>query len=244
VAAVHGALAGALLGAMAVAVRLGSGRGRRGRGRRGVRGGRRHVDSRDNRRSGPAAASSRRAVAVRWGRHCRAPASSRGALSWFAEKATPRIPRSSRRRSPEAPAQPRESPQRWSQKALLLPVIPVYPRSARKRHDRPVTPEVAGSSPVAPVKIPANWHIVLSVQTPDLARLHRRVFDEGRNSQNRFETRRGVTISSRFRPRRHRPRTRRATTQNDRRSKLAVGIADPVACRSASSAAGSAFSST
>jgi hypothetical protein len=28
---------------------------------------------------------------------------------------------------------------------------PAYPRSARKGHDRPVTPEVAGSSPVAPV---------------------------------------------------------------------------------------------
>ena len=36
--------------------------------------------------------------------------------------------------------------------ALLLPEIPAYPRSARKRHDRPVTPEVAGSSPVALVK--------------------------------------------------------------------------------------------
>ena len=37
-------------------------------------------------------------------------------------------------------------------KALLSPGIPAYPRSARKRHDRPVTPEVAGSSPVAPAK--------------------------------------------------------------------------------------------
>jgi hypothetical protein len=36
-------------------------------------------------------------------------------------------------------------------KGLLLPQIPAYPRSARKRQDRPVTPEVAGSSPVAPV---------------------------------------------------------------------------------------------
>jgi len=33
-----------------------------------------------------------------------------------------------------------------------LPEIPAYPRSARKRQDRPVTPEVAGSSPVAPVQ--------------------------------------------------------------------------------------------
>ena len=34
---------------------------------------------------------------------------------------------------------------------LLLPGIPADARSARKRQDRPVTPEVAGSSPVAPV---------------------------------------------------------------------------------------------
>jgi hypothetical protein len=61
------------------------------------------------------------------------------------------IPRSSRRRSPEPPAHRRESPQRSSQKALLTAEIPAYPRSACKRHDRPVTPEVAGSSPVAPV---------------------------------------------------------------------------------------------
>jgi hypothetical protein len=32
------------------------------------------------------------------------------------------------------------------------PGIPAYPRVGRKRQDRPVTPEVAGSSPVAPVK--------------------------------------------------------------------------------------------
>jgi hypothetical protein len=38
-------------------------------------------------------------------------------------------------------------------KDLLLPGIPAYPRSARKRHDRSVTPEVARSSLVAPVKV-------------------------------------------------------------------------------------------
>jgi hypothetical protein len=63
-----------------------------------------------------------------------------------------RIPRSSRRRSPEAPANPGQSPQRQGRKTLLTVGIPAYPRSARKRQDRPVTPEVAGSSPVAPVK--------------------------------------------------------------------------------------------
>ena len=61
------------------------------------------------------------------------------------------IPRSSRARSPEGPASARESPQRHSRKTLLTGGIPAYPRSGRKRQDRPVTPEVAGSSPVASV---------------------------------------------------------------------------------------------
>jgi hypothetical protein len=34
--------------------------------------------------------------------------------------------------------------------ALLSRRIPAYPRPSRRHHDRPVTPEVAGSSPVAP----------------------------------------------------------------------------------------------
>ena len=63
-----------------------------------------------------------------------------------------RIPPSSRTRPPEAPGQTRQSPQRQARKGPLPPAIPAYPRSARKHHDRPVTPEVAGSSPVAPVK--------------------------------------------------------------------------------------------
>jgi hypothetical protein len=57
-------------------------------------------------------------------------------------------PARGRRRSPPAPANPRNGP---SRKALLSPVISTYPRSTRKHHDRPVSPEVAGSSPVAPV---------------------------------------------------------------------------------------------
>jgi hypothetical protein len=76
-------------------------------------------------------------------------------------------------RLPQTPARTRKSPQRRGRKALLTAEIPAYPRSARKRHDRPVTPEVAGSSPVAPVTIPANRHVVLSVQTPNRRRLHR-----------------------------------------------------------------------
>jgi hypothetical protein len=62
------------------------------------------------------------------------------------------IPRSSCTSPPEVPACSRESPQRQSQKALRTLGIPADARSARKRHDRPVTPEVAGSSPVAPAQ--------------------------------------------------------------------------------------------
>jgi hypothetical protein len=83
------------------------------------------------------------------------------------------IPRGSRTSSPEAPARTRESPQSQGRKALLTPGIPAYPRSARKRHDRPVTPEVAGSSPVAPVKLPANGSIVLSGKAQRSTRLHK-----------------------------------------------------------------------
>ena len=50
------------------------------------------------------------------------------------------------------PACTRRSPHRQVRKALLTEAIPAYSRSARKHHDRPVTPEVAGSSPVAPAQ--------------------------------------------------------------------------------------------
>ncbi len=59
----------------------------------------------------------------------------------------------SRTRHPQAPAGTGESPHRQGRKALLPAGIPADPRSARKRHDRPVTPEVAGSSPVAPAEV-------------------------------------------------------------------------------------------
>ena len=62
---------------------------------------------------------------------------------------------------------------------------PLNPRSAGKRQDRRVTPEVAGSSPVAPVKLPANRHIALSVQTRESDRLHKRAFEAGRNGQQK-----------------------------------------------------------
>src|SRR6266536_4716389 len=50
-------------------------------------------------------------------------------------------------------------PLRQRLKAPLSPGIPAYPHSARKRQDRPVTPEVAGSSPVAPAENILQIHI-------------------------------------------------------------------------------------
>ncbi len=44
---------------------------------------------------------------------------------------------------------------------LLTAGIPACPRPAREYQDRPVTPEVAGSSPVPPVKVAANRHLLL-----------------------------------------------------------------------------------
>jgi hypothetical protein len=98
------------------------------------------------------------------------------------------IPRASRRRSPEAPAGTGQAPQDHERNALLSQAIPAYPRPTRRHQDRPVTPEVAGSSPVAPVKIPAKWHIVLSVQTPDRGRLHAPSIEATRNSSKRPDT--------------------------------------------------------
>jgi hypothetical protein len=45
-----------------------------------------------------------------------------------------------------------QTPPRSGRKALLTAGIPAYPRPGRKRQDRPVTPKVAGSNPVVPVK--------------------------------------------------------------------------------------------
>ena len=61
------------------------------------------------------------------------------------------IPRSSRRRAPEALACTRESTQRLGWKTLLSPGNPRRLPPGRRYQDRPVTPEVAGSSPVAAV---------------------------------------------------------------------------------------------
>jgi hypothetical protein len=74
------------------------------------------------------------------------------------------IPRSSRTRLPATPADSRESPHEAAWNLLLAQGILADPRPARQHQDRPVTPEVvAGSSPGASVKIPANRHLVLSL---------------------------------------------------------------------------------
>ena len=46
-------------------------------------------------------------------------------------------------------------PETDAAKGLLTAEIPADPRPPRKYQDRPVTPEVAGSSPVAPVPVQA-----------------------------------------------------------------------------------------
>jgi hypothetical protein len=66
-----------------------------------------------------------------------------------ADKATS-IPRRSRTRPPEAPGGARKSPDDYARKALLSRRIPGSRRPGPEGSVRPVTPEVAGSSPVAP----------------------------------------------------------------------------------------------
>src|SRR5262249_46819787 len=93
------------------------------------------------------------------------------------------ITRGSRTKSPQVPADARQSPQDEVRNALLTPQIPTDPRSDRKRHARPVTPEVAGSSPVAPAEVPpgsrreshppapTDPHVSLSTHTARTIRL-------------------------------------------------------------------------
>jgi hypothetical protein len=69
------------------------------------------------------------------------------------------------RKRPEAPPDARPSPQAPERKELLWRRIPAYHRSTRKCHDRPVTPEVAGSSPVAPISICRDF-VHLSAHAP------------------------------------------------------------------------------
>jgi hypothetical protein len=86
----------------------------------------------------------------------------------------------------------RSQPVRTGTKYLLQRVIQGGSRPWRLRLYRPVTPEVAGSSPVAPVKVPANRHVVLSSQTPDRCRLHRLSPEASRNGQKQHQNVSGV----------------------------------------------------
>jgi hypothetical protein len=65
---------------------------------------------------------------------------SRGVCQYGNDSSRPDPARGSRK-FPQVPADPRNGS---GGKGLLTPQIPAYPRSARKRHDRPVTPEVGG----------------------------------------------------------------------------------------------------
>ena len=58
--------------------------------------------------------------------------------------------------SPEVPARPQESPRDDRRKPSFPSQIAAYPRSSRNRQDRPVTPEVAGSTFGRSRKAPAN----------------------------------------------------------------------------------------
>ena len=70
-------------------------------------------------------------------------------------------PAGGRRELPQAPGNPRKPSWR---RVLLMPEIPAHSRSARNHHDRPVTPEVAGSHPVAPVKALQNGIILANCE--------------------------------------------------------------------------------
>jgi DNA-binding CsgD family transcriptional regulator len=131
----------------------------------------------------------------------------------------PSIPRGSRPRLPVTPGGARRSPDDDWRKALLPHRFPGRFGSAPESRIRPVTPEVAGSSPVAPVKVPANRHVVLSVWTPDRTRLHRLFAARPNTRENGPKPVPRVVISSHFRPWADRSRRRPATTQNGRRSR-------------------------
>jgi hypothetical protein len=80
------------------------------------------------------------------------------------------IPRSSRRRSPEAPDRTREAPVTRGRKTLLTARIPAHSGSGRKRHDRPVTRRSRVRVPSLPsLKVPATWGSMLSGQARPVA---------------------------------------------------------------------------
>ncbi len=63
----------------------------------------------------------------------------------------------------EVVGSPRRCPPIAGRRREKSPAIAANPRVAPEGRIRPVTPEVAGSSPVAPAKVPANRHLLVSV---------------------------------------------------------------------------------
>jgi hypothetical protein len=99
--------------------------------------------------------AARRGPHIAWPQY-RCPLGLHRSSPWFSTTATthpayiPQEVAGSSRPHPPIPARP-------GPKDPLTAGIPADPRSARKRHDQPVTPEVAGSSPVAPaLEVPAK----------------------------------------------------------------------------------------
>jgi uncharacterized repeat protein (TIGR01451 family) len=85
---------------------------------------------------------------------------------WTAEGLRENAKSVSRRRPPEAPASAGHARKREVEDPAYGGIL-AYSRSARQAHDRPVTPEVAGSSPVAPVSVyAASTHLTL-VRPPE-----------------------------------------------------------------------------
>jgi hypothetical protein len=114
----------------------------------------------------------RRLVARRWTYPLRGPGRAPMAADTRELVVRRSIPRSSRRTPPEASAHTRRSPQRTRRIGLLIREIASYLGSARRCHARPVTPEVAGSSPVAPAKY-LQIHMFLGGETASLPSIPR-----------------------------------------------------------------------
>jgi hypothetical protein len=86
-------------------------------------------------------------------------------------------------------AQPCGIESRKAREAAPIERLRSHRRQSSRASKWPVTPEVAGSSPVAPVKSPANLHVVLSGWTPPGRRLHTTFSTRRRNGQKRRDMR-------------------------------------------------------
>ena len=135
----------------------------------------------------------------------------------FLPHEAPRDPRP----HPRIPATPRSE-------ALLSPRIPAYPGPGRKHHDRPVTPEVAGLSPVAPVqKSCKSTYCVASLDTAATRGPHRRVLEAvpGRRKAIRSPFAYGLFKPDRGEQRRPRTRLRRPRNKTGGHRSLILSFA-------------------